>query len=158
MVTLKYVTVGDAPASLTTTVPALADFGGELSLIKLVLPEQARWTPGATLPITLTWQARRPMTQAYVQTLQLLDATGQLIAQQDGQLFGGALPTTQWQPARAIHDATALILPPDLAPGQYTVIVAWYAPESGARLPVGVPAGGAPRTEFVIAEIDVETP
>lgn len=158
VVTLEYVTVGDAPASLTTTVPALADFGDEFSLTELVLPEQTNLAPGATVPITLTWQAQRPLTQAYVQTLQLLDGAGRLVAQQDGQLFGGALPTTQWQPDRAIHDATAFVLPPDLAPGRYTVIVAWYAPESGARLPVVDPAGDAPGAEFVIAEIDVETP
>jgi hypothetical protein len=120
VVTLEYVNVGDAPASVTPDTPALADFGGELSLTGLVLPERANWMPGATVPITLTWQLQRPLTQAYVQTLQLLDGAGRLVAQQDGQLFGGALPTTQWQPARAIHDATAFALPADLAPGRYT--------------------------------------
>jgi len=158
VVTLEYVAVDDPSANATLTVSALADFGGEISLVDLVQPAQSNWAAGDTVPITLTWQARRPMTHTYMQTLQLLDGAGQLVAQQDGQLFGGALPTTQWQPARAIHDATAFVLPADLAPGRYTVIVAWYALETGARLPVVDLSGNASPDAFVIAEIDVEAP
>ena len=79
---------------------------------------------GEAAPVTLVWRALRPMTQNYVQTLQLIDEAGRLVVQQDRQLFDGALPTTLWQPDLDIIDATTFPLPSDLAPGRYALILA----------------------------------
>jgi hypothetical protein len=123
-------------------------------LLDSSLASQERWKAGETMPVTLVWRALRPMKQNYVQTLQLIDNTGKLVAQQDRQLFDGALPTTLWQPDLEIIDATTFPLPFDLAPGRYTLILAWYTMETGARLALAPqPANGG--NAFLVAEVSV---
>jgi hypothetical protein len=157
VVSLEYVNVRTTPGGAAPGPVALADFGGELSLVGLTLAEQASWTAGDAVPLTLTWRAQNPMAQNYVQTLQLIDAAGRLVAQQDRQLFDGALPTTLWRPEREIVDATTFALPPDLAPGRYSLIVAWYLLETGARLPIASqPTNGV--DAYAVTEISVEPP
>ena len=53
----------------------------------------------------------------------------------------GFLPTTAWRPGRQVVDQQSIPLPDTLAPGQYRLIVGWYYPVTGDRLPVT--AGGS---------------
>ncbi|MEW5957985.1 MAG: DUF2079 domain-containing protein [Chloroflexota bacterium] len=98
---------------------------------------------GDQLPFTLTWQPRAPITIDLTTFAHLLDAQGQVAAQLDWtpQDRLGYLPTTAWQPGRTVVDRQSIPLPGDLAPGSYRLIVGWYYPLTGERLPLT--AGGA---------------
>jgi hypothetical protein len=49
--------------------------------------------------------------------------------------LAGAAPTTTWLPGEIIADAYSLPLPADLPAGEYRLIVGFYNPTTGERLP-----------------------
>jgi hypothetical protein len=59
--------------------------------------------------------------------VQLLDSAGALVTQHDAEPAGNTLPTVDWPLGVGITDRHALRLPPDLPPGQYTLIAGLYA-------------------------------
>ena len=82
--------------------------------------------PGGILAPTLWLQVPQSLmgNTALKITVQLLDGTGQLAAQQDRPLAGGQSKGT------ATLQTFGLALPPDLAPGRYRLIAALYDSES----------------------------
>jgi mannosyltransferase len=111
-------------------------------------------TPGDILPVTLFWEAETPVTERYKVTVQLLDGAGQLAAQHDAEPVGGLMPTDAWQPAQVVTDRYGILLPADLPPGCYTVVMALYHIVSGERLPValdGEPVGD----HLVLSDIEI---
>jgi hypothetical protein len=89
-----------------------------------------------TLELTFYWQAEAEMATNYTVFAQLLNPSGQVVAQVDTQPQDGAAPTTTWLPGEIIADDISLTLPPDLPPGDYRLITGLYDAASGARLPV----------------------
>jgi hypothetical protein len=92
--------------------------------------------PGETLLVTLQWQATARMSVDYTVFTQLWDASGQVAAQLDSQPASGTRPTSGWQPGEVIVDRKALLLPPGLPPGQYTLQVGVYDLATLQRLTV----------------------
>lgn len=99
--------------------------------------------PGDTLPFTLSWQSAAPLTVDLTCFAHLMDEKGQVVAQLDwtSQDSLGYLPTTTWRPNRSVVDHQSLSLPAEIAPGEYRLVVGWYYPVTGDRLPVT--AGGS---------------
>jgi len=95
-------------------------------------------SPGSTLPFTLYWQTSAPLTIDLTTFAHLLNEQGNVATLLDWtpQDTWGSLPTTAWQPNRQIVDQQSIPLPNTLAPGQYRLIVGWYYPVTGDRLPV----------------------
>ena len=95
----------------------------------------------------MLWQAEGASDVPYAVSVQLLDESGALRAQHDGQPGGGAFPTTGWVQGEVLADTHQLDLPADLAPGSYRLIVRMYDPATFAVLPAttvnGSPAGDA---------------
>jgi hypothetical protein len=86
----------------------------------------------------------------------LVDSDGRLVAQRDSEPAGGSRPTTTWLPNEAITDRVGLLLPPDLEPGEYGLLVGMYNPETLERLPLLNAAGevvgdSVPLTSVLIA-------
>jgi mannosyltransferase len=100
----------------------------------LFTPAVAR--PGETVLVTLQWQASERMSVDYTVFTQLWDASGQVAAQLDSQPASGTRPTSGWQPGEVVVDRKALLLPPDLPPGQYTLQVGVYDLATLQRLTV----------------------
>jgi hypothetical protein len=48
----------------------------------------------------------------------------------------GYLPTSAWRPGRPIVDQQTLPLPGHLPPGEYQLLIGWYYPVTGERLPL----------------------
>jgi hypothetical protein len=72
--------------------------------------------------------------------------------------YGDAGQTTTWRIGDPVHDERSLCLPPDLAPGRYTLLLGVYpagdpAPES--RLLVESDAQAPGGTRLVLGEVDV---
>jgi len=82
--------------------------------------------PGDTMLVTLQWQATAAMPIDYTVYTQLRDASGQVAAQLDSQPASGTRPTSTWQPGETIVDRKALLLPPNMPPGSYTLHVGLY--------------------------------
>ena len=104
-------------------------------------------TSPSTLASTLFWQAEGASDVPYAVSVQLLDESGALRAQHDGQPGAGAFPTTGWVQGEVLADTHQLELPADLTPGSYRLIVRMYDPTTLAVLPAtaadGSPAGDA---------------
>lgn len=123
--------------------PLKATFGESVHLLGVNGLPATPMKPGDALALTFVWQPQRTMDEALARSLQLLDASGALVAQQDGIPCSEGCPATSWLPNEYLLDTAALELPADLPPGPYRVIVGWYSAESQERLPA-VNGDGAP--------------
>ena len=89
-------------------------------------------TGGETVRVTLRWQAiGGPWPDATV-FIHLLDASGTLVAQHDGQPMGGAFPLSIWDDGDVILDVHEVTVPVDTA-GPYRLAVGLYDPITGER-------------------------
>jgi hypothetical protein len=87
------------------------------------------------LKLTLYWQAEQPLNPNWTVFVHLVDDTGTLKSQQDGQPRDGHYPTSVWDQGEVVDDRHLLPLPDGLPDGTYRVVVGLYSPESGERLP-----------------------
>jgi hypothetical protein len=138
----QYAVLGDAPTE--PEVMADARFGESITLTGYAL-SAAEVYPGDVLGVTLFWTTDAPLSARYKVTLQLLAPDGRLVSQHDAEPGGDRALTTTWTPGAIVSDTHGLVIPADLPPGEYTLIVGLYdlnAPQD--RLPVtidGEPVG-----------------
>jgi 4-amino-4-deoxy-L-arabinose transferase-like glycosyltransferase len=103
-----------------------------------------RLYPGGRLPVTLYWQALAPVPVGYQVFVHLSSPTGP-VAQADGVPVCWTFPTDRWQAGQIVADPHAINIPADLPPGDYTVEIGLYLPDTFERLNVldvaGNPAG-----------------
>ncbi len=97
--------------------------------------------PGATLMVTLGWDALASPGEDWTLTLGLLDAQNTLIAQDDAMPAG--FPTSAWFPGSVFSETRLLVIPADAPAGSYRLYLGWYRLSDLTRLqPVTVRAGG----------------
>jgi len=114
-----------------------------LSLVGFwINPRQA----GEPLGVTLYWTARGPIETDEAISVQLLNAAGGLVAQQDGEPANGGAPTTTWPAGRIIQDTHQVALPDKFAPGDYQLILVVYDRSSLVRL---MTTDGGPQQDHV---------
>lgn len=136
-VPLEFVLVGDgrlASAENPADPAFILDipFSEGITLRGYTMPDTL--TSGATVPLTLTWQAEATPNDDYTIFVQLLDADGNLVASGDGPPVGGFYPTSVWQAGEWIADMHELALSAELPPGTYTIAVGLYNPETLNRV------------------------
>jgi hypothetical protein len=140
----QYAVLGAAPAEPQTLTDAR--FGDHITLTGYALSADDL-QPGEALGVTLFWTTDAPLATRYKVTVQLLAPDGSLVYQHDAEPGGNRALTTTWEPGATIIDTHGLIVPPDLAPGDYTIIVGLYNLDAPMdRLPVaadGAAAGDA---------------
>lgn len=102
---------------------------------------------GKRLGITLFWRSVVSLTEDYKVSLRVVDATGRLVAQQDGKPVSDAYPTSAWRPGEVVVDTHYLHVPIGTAPGEYQIKLALYS----AGQPGGVKAFDGARLESVVA-------
>lgn len=125
------------PGPVAPQQPRRVQFWGQIDLLGINWPDEPLQA-GTALPFTLYWQSANPLTIDLKCFAHLLDANDSIVAQLDWtpQDWLGILPTTSWQPQRPVIDQQALALPADIPPGQYRLVVGWYYPVTGDRLPL----------------------
>lgn len=99
---------------------------------------------GQLLPLRFIWRDLRPVNVNYKVFVHLLDANGQIVSQRDYVPVEGIRPTSTWKPKQQeVSDQTALYIFPGTPPGDYTIIMGMYDPDTGERLPItpNQPAG-----------------
>ena len=123
--------------------PVGATFGGEIALAGYTLfpletefSEKNSVSSGAAT-LELVWQAAAQPTADYTVFVHVLNADGTCcVWQADTMPRGGAYPTSRWRPGEVVVDAYEIVLPDDVAAGEYAIEVGWYAAETGKRLEV----------------------
>ncbi len=146
---------GVAPLPESPTGNVYGCFGGEMCLLGYALPD-FRFRAGDIVPVSLFWRARGEIAGRYKVTVQLLNSSGELVAQCDTEPRGGLSPTDQWREGFALTDRYGILLPSDLMPGRYALIVAVYHISTGARLPVS--GSGALAGDYIhLADVEIVT-
>ncbi|MCO6452666.1 MAG: hypothetical protein J5I90_17930 [Caldilineales bacterium] len=99
----------------------------QLSDFAQLLAWEATPIPAAdALDVTLYWLALRQSDVDYKAFVHLMDGSGQVVAQHDGDPVGGYTPTTRWQPGELIIDRHRIPLPPGYVPGSYAMAAGMY--------------------------------
>lgn len=121
--------------------PLEANFGGMIKLQGYDL-NVATVRPGATLKLTLFWQALTQIKENYTVFLHLRDSAGNTAAKFDFQPFDGSYPTRNWQPGQALNETRQWVIPAGFPPGQYQLILGLYNRETLERLPLSNDSSG----------------
>ncbi len=123
----RYLLAGTRPGVFIDISTVLTD--GTDDILLLDARYRAAVEPGGFLLVELTWlnQREMPIQRRCKVFVQLLDPSGMLVAQHDAEPAGNTLPTVDWPLGVGITDRHALPLPPDLPPGEYTLIAGLYA-------------------------------
>jgi hypothetical protein len=142
----------DTRLALFVTAPRLEPLAVRARLGDQVRLQGARLSsatvrPGGAVAAELTWvtDGAPGDLSGFVQ---LIAPDGRLVAQQDGVPGGGYAPSTGWKPGEPVADRRGLMLPGDLASGDYTLIAGLYDAATGMRLPV-TGSDGAAGGDFV---------
>lgn len=138
-----------APDPLLPGVPqwrADLRFGERIALSGYSLPRGLRYQAADTLPVTFFWHAAEAIERDWTVAWFLAAADSPPAAQGwDSAPQAGLAPTTDWSPGVTLPDNRALILPADMPPDEYQILVVLYrinAAGDMVRLPV---AGAATR-------------
>lgn len=102
---------------------------------------------GSSLVITVTWQAMSEMESSYTGFVHLVDASGNLVVQEDHIPLQGERPTTGWVPGEFIADRYHLMLPAGLPAGEYWLELGLYD-ASRPGLPRLLPDDGTDQVQF----------
>lgn len=105
--------------------PSGTTFEGHVRLIG-VDAASATAQPGATMAVTVVWQAVSAMDRSYTAFVHLLGPDGRVIAQEDHVPGRGTRPTTSWWTGEVLADRFELALPADLPIGEYRLEVGLY--------------------------------
>jgi hypothetical protein len=95
-------------------------------------------TANDTVTITFYWQAEQRMDTSYKFFVHALDVqTGAVAAQVDAIPQNWSYPTNWWEADEFVADTVTLTVPV----GTYDLMVGWYEPDTGERLPVQTAEG-----------------
>ncbi len=119
----------EALPSTATTISA--DFDGMARLIGYDVHRGDQ-----QLSIDWYWQRGNQVDQPYVVFNHLIDAQGQIVAQQDARPQAGQLLMTCWQPNEVYTDRHSIDLSSPLANGPYRLQMGLYNAVTGQRVPV----------------------
>lgn len=112
--------------------PLAVGFGNGCDLVGYDL-KTTSFVPGESVPLVLYWQSRDRTRDDYTVFIHLLDANRQMVAQADAPPVGGSYPTSAWNVGEWVRDPRRIQLPDTLAPGDYTLQIGWYRPDTGER-------------------------
>lgn len=104
------------------------------------------------LLLVLRWESLRPVENNYHVFVHILNESNEKVDQRDGQPAQWMRPTSSWRAGEVIADHYGLLLPPDLASGEYKISIGLYDPVSGQRLPV---AGGTSEYAIELGPVQV---
>ncbi len=114
--------------------PRQADFEGGMRLLGLSLGE-GPYLSGQEIEVTLFWQALTEM-EEYKLSLRLEDESGKTWAQEEQPPIHGTYPTSRWPVDSLTRDPHRLLLPANLPPGHYRLLLGLYRSEDGKPLAI----------------------
>lgn len=123
--------VAEVPQGLE---PVNAEFGDPpaISLAGFALPDLTNMA-GDMLNLTVYWQAKTDVFDAYHVFIHLVSDDGMIVAQQDGAPDHGFRPTVSWRAGEVIADEHAIPIDAAVPPGDYHLWVGLYEPDTQER-------------------------
>jgi hypothetical protein len=112
-----------------------AYFGSDLALVAGSHPAES--AAGLLFTVDLVWQAQQRAQAEYTGFVHLLDAQGQLVAQNDHPIADNFVPPPLFRKGLLLADRYTFELPPTLVAGEYQTVVGVYNTQTLERLPVG---------------------
>ncbi|PIE80015.1 MAG: hypothetical protein CSA11_09655 [Chloroflexi bacterium] len=125
------------PQLPTTAQAAGHQFGDAVRLLGFSLEPTAE----NQVEVSLYWQTERPLRQNAVVFVHLLDETGEVVTQHDGQPVQNSYPLSIWPTHHIIADRHPLTLPAGSSWQDYQMAVGLYHPSDFTRWPVTNPEG-----------------
>ncbi len=115
--------------------PRQADFEGGMRLLGYSLGE-GPYLSGEEIEVTLFWQALTRM-EEYKVSLRLEDESGKTWTQEEKAPLRGTYPTSRWPVDSLTRDPHRLLLPANLPPGHYRLLLGLCRSEDGKPLAIG---------------------
>ena len=131
--------------------PMEALFDARLMLSGVWVQPVARLGQG--LGVILRWHLVAPLARTYKMFVHVLDANGNPMFQRDKASLNDLVPTTQWKVGESLQDPFSLLIPSDVPPGDYRIMVGVYDPLNANRRLAVVGTGASPNGD----EIQVAT-
>jgi len=110
-------------------------FGETIHLVGYDL-RKSETSPGEDVGLTLYWRADGPTEHPYTLFVHLRGPNGELRGQVDRTPGGGTAPTNRWAAGQVIVDEVALPVAGHAQPGSHRIVIGFYDPAYGGRLPV----------------------
>ena len=117
-----------------------------------------RGTAGDLFYVVLQWQALQTLPLNYKVFIHVLDDQGRPKFQKDKLAIDDLRPTSHWRPGESIRDPYSMLIPVDLAAGQYRVLVGVYDPATGERLVATAAGTRAVDDSVELGRVTVQTP
>jgi hypothetical protein len=114
----------------TSQRPANTRYGSAVRLTGYDIAPQAlpdRLPANGRLVLTCYWQVLRPLADDYTTFVHLVNAAGDVVAQDDHEPGGVYYPSHLWKPGETLADAHTLQLSPNPGAGPYRIVAGLYA-------------------------------
>jgi uncharacterized membrane protein len=115
--------------------PLEANFDHQVRLLGYKTPQLKPVDDSQLLTLDLHWQAV-VMPPALIRFVQLVGPDGLVYGQNDSVPDGGNYPTHLWRPGEIVVETVTLPVQADRPPGQYTLHLGFYHPDTGQRVSV----------------------
>ncbi|MBX3013964.1 MAG: glycosyltransferase family 39 protein [Caldilineaceae bacterium] len=148
-VAIEWFTVGPPPA--VPTYPTNAQWQAGLQLQGYdALP--ATLTANSSFTLRLVWSTTTTLVDNYTAFVHLIGPDGAIVAQSDRQPLAGFYPTAGWVVDDVVEDFYSITLPAALAAGDYRLLVGWYQPATGERLPLADGRDALEMAQWIVQE------
>ena len=115
--------------------PLEANFDHQVRLLGYKTPQLKPVDDSQLLTLDLHWQAVTTPPNL-IRFVQLVGPNGLVYGQNDSVPDGGNYPTHLWRPGEIVVETVTLPVQADRPPGQYTLYLGLYQPDTGQRVSV----------------------
>lgn len=143
-----------SPPHLSTT-ESMGAFENGITLLGYQT-DKTELRAGDWLHLTLYWQTANQLDDDLTVFTQLLDSDGQVWGQQDNPPRRGWYPISLWQPGEVVSDDYFIRLDPATPPGELTLHVGFYRPDTLNRVPVVDEIGNVGGDSLPVATFEVQ--
>lgn len=126
-----------------------------------IMLRQVQFTPETvnadeTVTVSVVWSVAAAPQGMFTTFLHLGDPTQPPLATGDNQPRSGRYPTQVWAVGEVISDQYRLILPADLPPGRYPLMMGMYDAAAGIRLPLTINNQRQPNDAYLVGYLTME--
>ena len=147
---LRLIQVAEIERGLALRKPSVAVWAGPIRLLSAWVEVEAG------IPVlNLDWLIDGPIEPGLTVFVHVRNESGDIVSQADGDLIGGLAPLSGWSPGDLVHERRPLLLPYDLAAGDYTVAIGLYD-RASLRRTAPIQADGVPVVDgaAIVARFD----
>jgi 4-amino-4-deoxy-L-arabinose transferase-like glycosyltransferase len=112
--------------------------------------------PGDILAITAFWLVDEPVPPAdYTVFVHLRNQQGQNVTQRDAPPWQGLFPPESWPPGKMVVERLDVLLPANLPPGEYRLVLGLYSPAEQTRFAAWRNGERLPHDEVALGTVEI---